>query len=214
MFEILQVNQLFLKQSKCQFERQSVKYLGHVISRSRVDMDKDKITTILDWPMPSSLKGLRGFLGLTGYYQKLVRGYVQIVAPLSTMLKKNRFHWSREALQAFEQLKQAMITGPSLALLNFSIRFIVECDVSSIGIGAVLMQQGHPIAYYSKALKGKHRLLSVYDRELQALVLAVEKWKSYLMGQKFSIVTGHISLKYLWDSITSPHCSNRNGLLS
>lgn len=92
MFEILQVNQLFFKQSKYQFERQSVKYLGHVIFRTHVEMDKDKITTILDWPMPSSLKGLRGFLGLIGYYQKLVRGYDQIVAPLSTMLKRNGFH--------------------------------------------------------------------------------------------------------------------------
>lgn len=124
-------------------------------------MAKGKITTILDWPMPSSLKGLRGFLGLTGYYQKFVRGYDQIAAPLSTMLKRNGFHWSREALQAFEQLKQAMITASALALPNFSIPFTVE----SIGIGAVLIQQGHPIAYYSKALKGKHRLLSVYDRE-------------------------------------------------
>ena len=105
--------------------------------------------------------------------------------------------WCDEALTAFNQLKEAMTQAPVLALPDFSKPFIIETDASNSGIGAVLMQGKHPIAYFSKKLGVKSQNLSTYEKEFLALVSAVTKWKHYLMGGKFVIKTDHISLKYL-----------------
>jgi len=152
---------------------------------------------MLDWPRPKSLKALRGFLGLTGYYRKFVQGYGSIAAPLTQLLKKNSFNWGDEAETAFEALKRAVTNPPVLVLPNFSKPFLIECDASGKGIGAVLMQQQRPIAYFSQALKGRFLLLSTYEKELMALVSAVKKWRPYLLGHPFTIKTDHQSLKFL-----------------
>jgi len=152
---------------------------------------------MLDWPRPKSLKALRGFVGLTWYYRKFVQGYGSIAAPLTQLLKKNSFNWGDEAETAFEALKRAVTNPPVLVLPNFSKPFLIECDASGKGIGAVLMQQQRPIAYFSQALKGRFLLLSTYEKELIALVSAVKKWRPYLLRHPFTIKTDHQSLKFL-----------------
>jgi hypothetical protein len=97
------------------------------------------------------------------------------------MLKKNNFTWTVVAERAFENLKQVMIRAPVLALPDFSKEFVVECDASGVGIGAVL-QQERPIAFLSQALQGNQLLLSTYEKEILALVMAVQKWRPYLLG--------------------------------
>ena len=152
---------------------------------------------MLNWPFPTSLKSLRGFLGLTGYYRKFIKGYGLIAAPLTALLKKNSFKWTESAKRAFQDLKHAVTSPPVLALPDFSIPFTIQCDASGIGVGAVLMQQGRPLAYMSQAIHGKALQLSTYEKELMALVLAVKKWRSYLLGHNFKIQTDQQSLKYL-----------------
>ena len=162
-------------------------------------MDPKKIPCILNWPTPTSLKELRGFLGLTGYYRRFIKGYGVIAKPLTDLLKKGSPNWLDKAHVAFETLKQAMVTAPVLALPDFNTIFVVESDASSDGIGAVLSQAGRPVAYFSKGLSPRHQVLSVYEKEMLDVLAAVKKWTAYLMGRHFKIKTDHYSLKFLLD---------------
>lgn len=132
------------------------------------------------WPTPSSVKQLRGFLGLTGYYRRFVKHYSLIAAPLTDLLKKDAFVWNPTATESFTALKSAMCTAPVLRLPNFDRPFVVETDASDLGIGAVLLQESHPLAYFSKKLGPKRRLASTYHKELYAIVEALQKWRQYL----------------------------------
>lgn len=133
VFSVLRDHRLFLKQSKCSFGVPSVAYLGHVISAQGVAMDTSKVQAVLDWPIPRSVRTLRGFLGLAGYYRRFIRDFGTIAAPLTTLLKKDAFRWSSAADVAFRSLQQALTTAPALALPDFTMAFVVECDASGTG---------------------------------------------------------------------------------
>ncbi|XP_017241605.1 uncharacterized protein LOC135152094 [Daucus carota subsp. sativus] len=199
VFQLMRQNTLFAKQSKCDFMTTKVAYLGHVISQQGVAVDQAKVADMVSWPLPQNLKALRGFLGLTGYYRKFVQHYGTIARPLTDLLQKDSFHWSEEATKAFQALKNAMASTPVLRLPDFSKEFTIESDACNTGIGAVLTQEGQPLAYFSKALGIKGQAMSTYEKELMALVAAVKKWSSYLMDKHFTIKTDHWSLKYLTD---------------
>jgi hypothetical protein len=117
--EVLRVHQLFAKKSKCRFGCYEIEYLGHLISTEGVKADGKKLSAMVEWPKPKSLKALRGFLGLTWYYRKFIRGYGSVAAPLTDLLKKNAFVWSEGAETTFEELKIVMTKPPVLALPNF-----------------------------------------------------------------------------------------------
>ncbi|XP_021905112.1 uncharacterized protein LOC110820048 [Carica papaya] len=119
-----------------------LEYLGHIVTSQRVKVDQTKIKAILDWPRPNNVMELRGFLGLTGYYQKFVRQYGILARPLTNLLKKGQFEWTKEAESAFQNLKVAMTITPTLALPNFEEPFIIETDASGCGIWAVLTKHG------------------------------------------------------------------------
>ena len=174
-----------------------MQYLGHVISKEGVKADPLKITTVMEWLKPRNPKALRGFLGLTSYYMKFLRGYGSIIAPLTALLKKNSFKWSEEASQAFATLKAAMVTPSVLALPNFSKIFVVECDAFGNGLGVVLMQEGRPLAYLSQALKGKNLFLSTYEKEFLALVLAIQNRRHYLLGHRIKVRIDQQALNFL-----------------
>lgn len=176
-----------------QLAQHSLEYLGHIISDKGVATESSKIQAMIDWPVPANITELKAFLGLTGYYRKFVKQYGLLARPLTNLLKLKQFQWSTQAQQAFDKLKTAMTTTPVLALPNFQEQFTVKTDACMEGIGAVLMQKGQPIAYLSKALSEKHKQLSIYEKEFLALIMAVDRWRPYLMRQKFIILTDHKS---------------------
>lgn len=197
VFQLMRQNKLFAKGSKCAFAVDKVEYLGHFISGTGISTDPAKIQAVKEWPVPTNLKQLRGFLGLAGYYRRFVQNFGAIASPLHALTRREAFLWSQEAQAAFDNLKEALCQTPVLALPLFDIPFVVETDACGNGIGAVLMQAGHPVAYISRQLKGKQLLLSIYEKELLAVIFAVNKWRHYLLPSHFVIKTDQRSLKYL-----------------
>jgi hypothetical protein len=188
---------LVVNKKKCSFAKKSVDYLGHLITCEGVAVDPSKVTSVINWPQPKNVKGVRGFLGLTGYYRKFIKDYGKIARPLTDLTKKDSFKWGVEAQKAFEELKQKLTSTPVLTLPDFSKPFVIECDASGVGLGAILMQDKRPIAYYSKALGTKNLTKSAYEKELMAVVLAIQHWRPYLLGRKFIVSTDQKSLKEL-----------------
>lgn len=168
-----------------------------MITEHGVAVDPGKVASVMQWPQPKNVKGVRGFLGLTGYYRKFIKDYGKIARPLTELTKKDSFKWGVEAQQAFDGLKERLTSAPVLALPDFSKSFLIECDASEGGIGAILMQDKKPIAYYSKALGVKNLAKSAYEKELMAVVLAIQHWRPYLLGRKFVVSTDQKSLKQL-----------------
>lgn len=124
--------------------------MGHTVSGKGVEADPSKILAMLEWLIPKNLCELRGFLGLTGYYRKFVKGYSKIAKASTEQLKKDNFNWTSEATQVVRALQNTMTKVPVLAISDFNTKFLVEMDASGHGIGAVLMQSRRPIAFYSQ----------------------------------------------------------------
>lgn len=197
VFQLLRQHQLAVKFKKCEFGQEELEYLGHIISSVGVKVDRAKIATMLDWPQPTTVTELRGFLGLTGYYRKFVRNYGIIARPLTNLLRKGQFACSPEAEEAFKNLKTTLTTTPTLAMPDFSIPFVIQTDASGEGIGAVLSQNDRPIAFMSRTLGVSKQSWSTYAREMLAIVIAIRVWRPYIIGRRFIIQTDQRSLRYL-----------------
>ncbi|MCO5550174.1 hypothetical protein L7F22_003656 [Adiantum nelumboides] len=154
VFDLLREHNLYAKESKCDFFKIEIQYLGHVISSHGVHMDMSKVNDIVHWPHPTNLKELQIFLGLAGFYRKFVRDYAKISVPMTNQLKAQgkTFTWGEAQQRSFEKLKVALASAPILAIVDPTKPFVVEIDASDRAIGAVLLQDGRPIAFESKKL--------------------------------------------------------------
>jgi hypothetical protein len=128
-------------------------------------VDEVKIEAIKSWPKPQSVSQVRSFHGLVGFYQRFVRYFSAIAAPLNELTKKGvTFHWGTAQEQAFETLKEKLTHAPLLQLSGFGKTFELECDASGLRIGGVLLQGGKPVAYFSEKLNGPSINYSIYDK--------------------------------------------------
>ena len=189
VFNILSDNELYAKQKKFVIGHSRIQYLGHGISSQGVEADGEKILAMEKW----------GFLGLIGYYRRFMKNYGDITTPLAKLLQKNDFTWSEESTTAFETMNGAMISVLVLALPNFALPFLVETDASGYGLRAVLTQKSRSIAFFSQKLSSRAQTKSVVEREHMVVVLAVQKWRHYLLGRKFTVISEQKALKFLID---------------
>jgi hypothetical protein len=186
---------LYAKLSKCDFGLTEMLYLGHVIGAQGVQGHYDKIQVIRDWPPPRNTTELKIFMGLCTYYRRYVKGFSQLTAPLTNLTKKGAFEWTDEAQGVFDRMKDIMSSCPVLDFSDFTQPFVLECDASGVGIGAVLMQRNHPIAFESRKLRDYEKLYSIYDKEMLAIMHSLAKFRHYLVGNRFKVKTDHNSLR-------------------
>lgn len=194
---------LTLNLNKSKFCVKRVQYLGYVIGEGGISTDPAKIESILNWPTPKTLKQVRGFLGLTGWYRRFISNFADVTHPITDVLsRKRKFEWTNEADEAFRNIKNLLTTAPVLKNPDFSKKFYVHCDASDFGIGAVLVQidcdgNESPIAFMSKKLNSSQRNYSVTEKECLAAISAIEKFRCYIELQEFEVITDHSSLVWL-----------------
>ena len=198
---------LYVKAEKCLFFQQSVSFLGYRSSTSGVEMESERISAVRNWQTPTTVKEVQRLLGLANYYRRFIRGFGQVAAPITSLLKGGPVcsQWLAEADRAFGHLRALFTSAPVLAHPDPSLAFIVEVDASEAGIGAVLSQRsGTPpklrtCAFFSKKLSPAERNYDVGDWELLAVVKALKAWRHWLEGAKrpFLIWTDHRNLEYI-----------------
>ncbi|GJY38817.1 putative reverse transcriptase domain-containing protein [Tanacetum coccineum] len=177
-----------------------VQFLGHVIDSKGIHVDPAKIESIKDWASPKTLTEIHQFLGLAGYYRRFIEGFLKIAKPMTKLTHKNvRFDWSEKAEAAFQMLKQKLCSEPILDLPKGSENFMVYCDASCKGLGAVLMQREKVIAYALRKLKINEKNYTTHDLELRTVVFALKMWRHYLYGTKCVVFTDHKSLQHILD---------------
>lgn len=197
----LRKNHLYCKAKKCEFLVKEINFLGYHISNQGVSMDKHKVEAIREWPVPKNIKDIQTFMGFCNFYRKFIEGFSRICVPINMLLRKGqKWAWEEEQQAAFDTLKERFTTAPLLIWPDFKKPYVVEADASNFARGAILSQEIdghlHPIAYISKSLTEAESKYDIWDKELLAIVKALQEWRQYLAGgEEFKIITDHRNLK-------------------
>ncbi len=189
VFQRLQEAGLMLCGRKCQIGMTEVSYLGHVFSSAGMSPDLRKVKAIQDWPQPTDDTTVRRFLGLASYYRRYILQFAAIASPLHYLTQKGvPFSWTQDCVSAFARLKNELAKAPVLVYPRFDSEakeFVLQSDASDTGLGAVLEQDGHVVAYASCALTKSERQYNVIQRECLAAVYATKQFRHYLLGRHF-----------------------------
>ncbi|GJX93122.1 putative reverse transcriptase domain-containing protein [Tanacetum coccineum] len=198
VLELLKKEKLYAKFSKYEFWIPKVQFLRHVIDSQGIHVDPAKIESIKDWESPKTPTEIRQFLGLAGYYRRFIEGFLKIAKSMTKLTQKGvKFDWGDKQEAAFQLLKQKLCSAPILALPEGSEDFVVYCDVSHKGLGAVLMQREKVISYASRQLKIHEKNYTTHDLELGSVVFSLKLWRHYLYGTKCTVFTDHKSLQHI-----------------
>jgi hypothetical protein len=210
VFDALRAARLFGNMEKYIFCTPHVLFLGYVVTPQSIEVDSSKIDAIREWPTLTTVTQIWSFLGLAGFYRRFVHDFSSIAAPLHELTKKGvPFAWGDTQEVAFNTLKDKLTYAPLLQLPDFNKVFELECDASGIGLGAVLLQEGKPVAYFSEKLNGASLRYSTYDKELYALVRTLQTRQHYLWHREFIIHSDHEALKHIHTQ-TNLNCRHAN----
>lgn len=202
VFKRLAAANLTLNKDKCRFCQPELRYLGYVVDANGLRVDPDKVKAILEIPTPRSVKEVRQFCGTASWYRRFIPNFASRLYPLTSMLRKHSsFKWTNEAQNAFEDIKGSLVKSPILSCPDFGKEFTISCDASAIGLGAVLSQMTREgenvIAYASRTLSKTEQKFSTTERECLAVIWSIEKFRPYIEGVHFVVVTDHHSLLWL-----------------
>src|SRR6266403_5338385 len=211
VLQTLRQHKLYAKISKCEFSKNELSFLGHVINSDGIKMEPSKVDAVVKWPQPKNIHDIRAFLGLAGYYRRFVKDFSKLASPLTNLLHKDiPLKWTKKQEAAFTELKQAVSTAPVLIVPDPNQPYVVVTDASGFAIGAALCQDHgngqQPCAYISRKMNNHEVNYPVHEQELLAIIHALREWRHYLHGSQFTVVTDHRSLQYLQ---TQPHLSAR-----
>ena len=202
VLSVLLTNDLFVKPEKCEFEKEEVEFLGIVIKPGTLNMAKDKLKGILEWPTPKNVKNIRQFLGFCNFYRRFIPNFANISHPLNVLTRSRQpWNWSESQETAFRTLKNIFSKEPTLLLPDINKPFFVETDASLVATGGVLYQlneegQHQPCSFISNALEPAQQRYEIFDRELLAIIRALKTWRHYLLhnSHPITIWTDHENL--------------------
>lgn len=211
--ERLKKANLTISVEKSRFCRNQVRYLGYLLTENGLAIDSSKLEPILNYSRPKCIRDVRRLMGLMGFYQKFIKNYSHVTAPITDLLKKEKkFKWTEAAESALEELKSVLTSSPVLANPIYNRPFIIETDASELAVGAALLQDfpdgRRIIAYYSKKLSSTQRKYAATEKECLAVVLAVENFRHYVEGTTFAVITDAKSITWLF-SISATNGNSR-----
>lgn len=194
---------LTINYDKCQFFRPSLKYLGFIVDVNGLHTDPKKVEAIGQYPIPKNSTEVKRFMGMASWYRRFVKDFASIAAPIhevtAGIAKGKPIKWTDSAQIAFNKLKYALSNSPVLVMPDFSKPFVVHCDASNTGVGAVLSQgpEEAPIAFASRKLGAEHKNYTTTEKECFAVLFGIEQFRPYIEGTRFTVVTDHSALKWL-----------------
>jgi hypothetical protein len=211
VYQKLKETGLTINIEKCEFCKPSLTYLGFVIDRDGLRTDPQKVEAIVNFPTPRTSTEIKRILGMAGWYRRFIPDFSTIVAPMLDLVKgkqkRQHIRWTAEAEMAFQKLKDLLVSAPILVSPNFAEQFIIQTDASDVGLGAVLLQgegtDERVIAYASRSLNRVERQYSATEKECAAVLFGIEKYRPFVEGTKFKIITDHYSLMWI-NKLQSP----------
>jgi len=187
---------LIINWKKCQILKDKIEYLGHVVEKGTVKPSDQKIIAVANFPKPSNIKGVQSFLGLTGYFRKFIPKYSLVARPLTNLLKANvKFTFGIQEVEAFNRLKLMLTSSPILKLYRPNAETELHTDASRFGFGSILMQldvndnKFHPVYFASGKTSPAEENYTSYELEVLAIIKSLKKFRVYLLGISFTIVT-------------------------
>jgi ribonuclease HI len=190
---------LYAKLSKCEFWLKEVSFLSHIISEGGISVDPSKVKDVLSWKTPQNVLDIRSFLCLTRYYRRFIKGFSKISKPMTELLAKgNTIEWTLRLETRFHKLKKRLTTAPVLTMPAMEKPFSIYCDAFGQGLGCVLMQDDHVVAYDSRQLRKHEEKYSTHDLELAAVVHALKIWRHDIIGKRCEVYSDHKNLRYIF----------------
>src|SRR6476469_3057543 len=192
VLDILKREKFYVCKSKSTFAKEEVKFLGHIVDAEGIRPDPKKVSAVQDWPVPRNVHEIKSFIGLACYFKKFISHYSEVAVPLTNLTRKSHvWEWTGKCQDAFEKLKLLLTEAPLLRTPDPTKLYRCVTDASDFGLGAVLLQEGHPIAFESRKLNSAEQNYTTTEREMLAVVHALRVWQCYLEGVYFEVETDH-----------------------